>query len=85
MKEEDFQKIDSMLARHIGGLAESVNHRLDDLIHGQHALLRKLDLMEIDLCQRLERIAHKLELIIAQPGATPAKNSTRKHIPPSMA
>jgi hypothetical protein len=41
MNEKDFDKIDSMIAHHIGVFAESINHKFDILVEGHQMLCEK--------------------------------------------
>ena len=73
MNEKDFEKIDSMIARHIGVFAESVNHKFDILVEGHQMLSEKIDRVEARLDARIDCVVKKLDAAAAQGEATAAK------------
>ena len=73
MKEEDFQKIDSMIARHIGVFAESINHRLDILAEGHSMLSERIDRQGKELSERIGCVEHKLDIVADQADRTEKK------------
>lgn len=73
MNEKDFEKIDSMIARHIGVFAESVEHKFDILVEGHQMLSEKLDRVEMRLDNRIDCVVQKLDAVAAQGNATAAK------------
>ena len=73
MNEKDFEKIDSMIARHIGVFAESVNHKFDILVEGHQMLSEKIDRVEARLDARIDCVVKKLDAVAAQGEATAAK------------
>jgi SMC interacting uncharacterized protein involved in chromosome segregation len=66
MDEQDFEKIESMIARHIGVFAESVNHKFDILVEGHRMLSEKIDRVEERLDRRIDCLEHKLDAVAAQ-------------------
>ena len=73
MNEKDFDKIDSMIARHIGVFAESINHKFDILVEGHQMLCEKIGRVKTDLEQRIGCVEHKLDVMAAQGSSTAAK------------
>ena len=73
MDERDFEKIDSMIARHVGVFAESVNHKFDIRVEGHQMLSEKIDRVEARLDARIDCVVNKLDAVAAQGEATAAK------------
>src|SRR3990170_3481703 len=73
MDEKDFEKIDSMIARHVGVFTESVNHKFDILVEGHQMLSEKIDRVETRLDGRIDCVIKKLDAVAAQGNATAAK------------
>jgi len=65
MNENDLEKIDSMIARHIGSFADSVQHKLDLVVEGHQMLSEKLDRVEERLDKRIDCLEHKLDAVAA--------------------
>jgi len=65
MNENDLEKIDSMVARHIGSFADSVQHKLDLVVEGHQMLSEKLDRVEERLDKRIDCLEHKLDAVAA--------------------
>ena len=59
MNAEDYEKIESMISRHIGVFAESINHKFDILVEGQKMLSEKLDRFEERQNKHIDRLEHK--------------------------
>jgi ABC-type transporter Mla subunit MlaD len=76
MNEKDFEKIDSMIARHVGVFAESVQRKFDILVEGHQMLSEKLDRVEMRLDNRIDCVVQKLDAVAAQGNATAAKLDT---------
>jgi chromosome segregation ATPase len=66
MDEKDFQKIDSMIARHVGTFADSIQHKLDLVVEGHQMLSEKIDRVEIRLDKRMDCLEHKLAAVAAE-------------------
>ena len=79
MDEKDFEKIDSMIARHVGVFTESVNHKFDILVEGHHMLSEKIDRVETRLDARIDCVAKKLDAVSADLSAHRA--DTEAHHP----
>jgi len=73
MNENDFEKIDSMIARHVGTFAESVQHKLDLVVEGHQILSEKIDRAEERLDKRMDCLEHKLESVAAELSEVKAK------------
>ncbi len=73
MNENDLQKIEQMLQHHIGIMSESIHHKLDIVVEGQHMLLEKMDRMEARLDARFDCVINKLDKVAAQGDAAAAK------------
>ncbi|MFA6413901.1 MAG: hypothetical protein WCW53_14525 [Syntrophales bacterium] len=65
MNENDFEKIDSMIARHVGSFADAVQHKLDLVVEGHQMLSEKLDRVEERLDKRIDCLEHKLDALAA--------------------
>ena len=76
MDEKDFEKIDSMIARHVGVFTESVNHKFDILVEGHQMLSEKIDRVGTRLDARIDCVVKKLDAVAAQGDATAAKLET---------
>jgi len=66
MNESDFAKIDSMIARHVGTFAESVQHKLDLVVEGHQMLSERIDRVEARLDERMDCLEHKLDSVAAK-------------------
>ena len=66
MNVEDYEKIESMISRHIGVFAESINHKFDILVEGHRMLSEKIDRVEERLNKRIDCLEHKLDAVAAQ-------------------
>jgi hypothetical protein len=58
MNENDFEKIDSMIA-----FADSVQHKLDLVVEGHQMLSEKIDRVENRLDKRMDCLEHKLDAV----------------------
>lgn len=65
MNENDFEKIDSMISRHVGTFADAVQHKLDLVVEGHQMLSEKLDRWEERLDKRMDCLEHKLDGVAA--------------------
>jgi hypothetical protein len=54
--EDDFKRIESMIARQVGVREESVLHKLDLLAEGQQALAERMDRMETELRGEIRKV-----------------------------
>ena len=73
MTKNDFEKIDDMIARHVGSFADSIQHKLDLVVEGQQMLSGKIDRMEARLDARMDCVVKKLDAVAAQGAATASK------------
>jgi ABC-type transporter Mla subunit MlaD len=73
MEENDLEKIEGMIARHVGVFAESVNHKFDILVEGHKMLSEKIDRVEQRLDGRIDCVIRKLDAVAAQGDSTAAK------------
>ena len=49
MTENDFEKIESIIVRHVGAFADSIQHKLGLILEGQRMLSEQLDRWRADL------------------------------------
>ncbi len=73
MQEDDFQKIESMIARQVGTFADAIQHKLDVVVEGHQMLSEKIDRVEARLDQRIDCVVRKLDAVAARGEATAAK------------
>ena len=66
MNENDFEKIDGMIARHVGVFADSIQHKLDIVVEGHQMLSEKIDHVEARLDKRMDCLEHKLVAVAAE-------------------
>jgi hypothetical protein len=66
MNENDFEKIDGMIARHVGVFAGSIQHKLDIVVEGHQMLSEKIDHVEARLDKRMDCLEHKLVAVAAE-------------------
>ena len=66
MTEKNSENIDSIIARHIGTFADSIQHKLDLIVEGQQMLSEKIDRSNTDLAQRIDCVKHKLDAVAAE-------------------
>jgi len=66
MNESDFAKIDSMIARHVGTFAESVQHKLDLVVEGHQMLSERIDRVDARLDKRMDCLEYKLDSVAAK-------------------
>ena len=66
MNENDFEKIDGMIARHVGVFADSIQHKLDIVVEGHQMLSEKIDRVETRLDKRMDCLEHKLVAVAAE-------------------
>ena len=66
MNEHDFEKIDSMIARHVGTFTDSIQHKLDIVVEGHQMLSEKIDRVEMRLDKRMDCLEHKLVAVAAE-------------------
>lgn len=66
MNAKDYEKIESMISRHIGVFAESINHKFDILVEGHKMLSEKIDRVEERLDKRIDCLEHKLDAVAAR-------------------
>ena len=73
MTENDFEKIESMISRHIGVFADSIQHKLDLVVEGHQLFSEKIDRVEQRLDGRIDCVIRKLDAVAAKGDATAAK------------
>jgi len=73
MNENDFGKIESMISRHVGAFADSIQHKLDLVVEGHQMLSEKIDRVEERLDGRIDCVVRKLDAVAAQGNSTAAK------------
>ena len=73
MDENDFAKIESMISRHVGAFADSIQHKLDLVVEGHQMLSEKIDRVEERLDARIDCVVRKLDAVAAQGNSTAAK------------
>ena len=69
MNENDFEKIESMIARHVGTFADSIQHKLDIVVEGHQMLSEKIDRVEARLDSRIDCVVRKLDAVAAETSA----------------
>jgi len=65
MNEDDFEKIESMIARHVGAFADSIHHKLDLVVEGHQMLSEKIDRGGNRLDKRIDCLESKLDTVAA--------------------
>ena len=65
MTEDDFSKIENMLSRHIGAMAEDFQHKLNIVVEGQQMLAERMGRMEERLDKRIDQVEKRLGAIAA--------------------
>jgi len=73
MNENDFEKIESMISRHVGTFADSIQHKLDLVVEGHQMLSEKIDSVEERLDGRIDCVVRKLDAVAAQGSITAAR------------
>ena len=63
MTKNDFEKIDGMIARHVGSFADSIQHKLDLVVEGHQMLSEKIDRVEARLDARIDCVVKKLDAV----------------------
>jgi hypothetical protein len=76
MNENDFEKIESMITRHVGTFSDSIQHKLDLVVEGHQMLSEKIDRVEERLDGRIDCVIRKLDAVAAQGNATAVKLDT---------
>ena len=66
MNKNDFEKIDSIIASHVGSFADSIQHKLDMVVEGHQMLSEKIDRVEERLDKRMDCLEHKLIAVAAE-------------------
>ncbi|MCK9229648.1 MAG: hypothetical protein M0Q23_00040 [Syntrophales bacterium] len=73
MNDKDLEKIESMIARHIGVYAESVNHKFDILVEGHQMLSEQMHRFKADVDRRFSCVEYKLDVTAAKGDLTASK------------
>ena len=73
MNENDFEKIESMISRHVGAFSDSIQHKLDLVVEGHQMLSEKIDSAEERLDGRIDCVVRKLDVVAAQGNTIAAK------------
>jgi hypothetical protein len=76
MNEHDFEKIESMISRHVGAFSDSIQHKLDLVVEGHQMLSEKIDRVEARLDGRIDCVVGKLDATAAKLDATIVKVDT---------
>jgi hypothetical protein len=66
MNEHDFEKIESMISRHVGAFSDSIQHKLDLVVEGHQMLSEKIDRVEARLDGRIDCVVGKLDATAAK-------------------
>ena len=77
MNKNDFEKIDSIIASHVGSFADSIQHKLDMVVEGHQMLSEKIDRVEERLDKRMDCLEHKLDAVAAD--LTAHRRDTEAH------
>ena len=56
MNEEDFKRIETLLARQLGVVEESIQQKLDLVVEGQQMLPERMDRLETDLLDDVRKV-----------------------------
>ena len=73
MKEQDFERIEGMIARHVGTFGDSIQHKIDLVVEGHQMLSEKIDGVETRLNRRMDCLEHKLDVVAAKGDVTAKK------------
>ena len=76
MNEQDFERIDGMIARHVGTFADSIQHKLDLVVEGHQMLFEKIDRVKTELEDKIGCVKTKLDAVAAQADRSDAKLNT---------
>jgi hypothetical protein len=80
MTENDFEKIESIIVRHVGAFADSIQHKLGLILEGQRMLSEKIDRTNTDLAQRIDCVEHKLDAVAADLSAHRADTEAHRKV-----
>jgi len=80
MMEKESESIDSMIARHIGVFAESIQHKLDLIVEGQQALSDRMDRRLAEIEHRSGCVEHKLDAVAADLSAHRADTEVHRKV-----
>jgi uncharacterized protein (UPF0335 family) len=80
MNENDIEKIDNMIARHIGVVTDSIQHKLDIVAEGQQMLGEKIDRVEIRLEQQIDCLERKIDAVAADVSAHRTDTEVHKKV-----
>jgi hypothetical protein len=73
LNEQDFERIDGMIARHVGAFADSIQHKLDLVVEGHQMLSEKIDRVKTELEDKIGCVKTKLDTVAAQADRSDAK------------
>lgn len=61
MTEDDFKRIENMMAHHVGVAMEDAQHKFDLLIEGHQMLSERMDRMESRMDSRMDSLEAKID------------------------
>lgn len=65
MTEEDFKRIEHLMARQFGAMEENIQHKLDLLVEGPQMLGERMDRMESELRSEIRKVDTRVTAIAA--------------------
>ena len=80
MNEQDFERIDGMIARHVGAFADSIQHKLDLVVEGHQMLSEKIDRVKTELEDKIGCVKTKLDAVAADLSAHRADTEVHKTV-----
>ena len=80
MTENDFEKIESIIVRHVGAFADSIQHKLGLILEGQRMLSEQLDRWRVDLESSNRIRQQKLDAVAADLSAHRADTEAHRKV-----